>query len=239
MLEARGAEDIHGGEIRIAPLEDLAPRPRLRGGGRLRLIVFNRASTRSMTSCSACWPTGDAADSKGGSCANGTATAQSVGARPARRVDTGRRRNPKPSSKAMRALGTHGPAVPLPRADIAREVLADQLRERWGRGSEVAPYRTMSAERAPTRPGHLPAAPRCERTPSRSRAPAREEPSRGLRRGTGSSDLLRTTGSCVDRAVTAEARNSSASRRRYAERSPFPISSTLGEHFVEAAVGSS
>ena len=145
MLEERGAEAIQAPTIRIAPPEDLAALDRAcADAGTFDWIVFTSANAvdyfmqRALAG-------GDVRDLKGVRlCAIGPSTAQRL-ARHGLRVDL------VPDEATSDAIldairgagGVTGTRFLLPRADIAREVLADQLRDAGAEVSEVIAYRTL------------------------------------------------------------------------------------------------
>jgi uroporphyrinogen III methyltransferase/synthase len=148
MLEERGAEAIQAPTIRVAPAEDTAALDRAcADAGAYNWIVFTSANAvdyfmqRVMAN-------GDVRDLKGVRlCAIGPSTAQRI-ARFGLRVDvTPDEANSEAITDALRAVGTlKGARILLPRADIAREVLADQLRDAGADVSEVTAYRTVLGE---------------------------------------------------------------------------------------------
>ena len=148
MLEERGAEAIQAPTIRVAPAEDTAALDRAcADAGAYNWIVFTSANAvdyfmqRVMAN-------GDVRDLKGVRlCAIGPSTAQRI-ARFGLRVDvTPDEANSEAITDALRAAGTlKGARILLPRADIAREVLADQLRDAGADVSEVTAYRTVLGE---------------------------------------------------------------------------------------------
>jgi uroporphyrinogen III methyltransferase / synthase len=145
MLEERGAEAIQAPTIRIAPPEDGAALDRAAAdAGAYDWIVFTSANAVDyfMQSVLA---NGDIRDLKGVRlCAIGVSTAQRV-ARYGLRVDLmPDEAKSEAVIEALKAAGSlKGTRFLLPRADIAREVLADQLRDAGADVSEVAAYRTM------------------------------------------------------------------------------------------------
>ncbi|MEO6235742.1 MAG: uroporphyrinogen-III C-methyltransferase [Vicinamibacterales bacterium] len=145
MLEERGAEAIQAPTIRIAPPEDLAALDRACAeAGKFDWIVFTSANAvdyfmqRALAG-------GDVRDLQGVRlCAIGPSTAQRL-TRYGLRVDL------VPAEATSDAVldavrgagGVKGTRFLLPRADIAREVLADQLRDAGAEVSEVIAYRTL------------------------------------------------------------------------------------------------
>jgi uroporphyrinogen III methyltransferase/synthase len=145
MLEERGAEAIQAPTIRIAPPEDTAALDRAcTDAGAYDWIVFTSTNAvdyfmqRTLTN-------GDIRDLKGVRlCAIGPSTARRV-SRYGLRVDlTPDEAKSEAVIDALRATGSLGGVrFLLPRADIAREALADQLRDAGAEVSEVAAYRTL------------------------------------------------------------------------------------------------
>ena len=145
MLEDRGAEAIAAPTIRIAPPEDLAALDRAcADAGTFDWIVFTSANgvDHFMARVLA---TGDVRDLKGVRlCAVGPATAAHV-TRYGIRVDlTPDEHRAEALIDAFKDLGDlRGTRFLLPRGDIAREVLADELREAGAEVVEVVAYRTL------------------------------------------------------------------------------------------------
>ena len=147
MLEECGAEAIQAPTIRIAAPEDVEALDRAcREAGEYSWIVFTSANAvdsfmqRLLSS-------GDIRDLKGVRlCAIGPSTAERL-ARYGLRVDlTPAEARSEAVIDALRGAGPlKGLRFLLPRADIAREVLADQLREAGAEVSEVVAYRTLLA----------------------------------------------------------------------------------------------
>lgn len=146
MLEERGAEAIQAPTIRIAPPEDVQALDRAAAeAGAYDWIVFTSANAVDYF-MQRVLANGDIRDLKGVRlCAIGVSTAQRV-ARYGIRVDlTPDEARSEAVIDALRGTGRlAGARVLLPRADIAREVLADQLRDAGADVSEVAAYRTMA-----------------------------------------------------------------------------------------------
>jgi uroporphyrinogen III methyltransferase/synthase len=147
MLEECGAEAIQAPTIRIAAPEDVEALDRAcRHAGDYSWIVFTSANAVD-SFMQRLLATGDIRDLKGVRlCAIGPSTAERL-ARYGLRVDL---TPPESRSEAViDALRGTGPVKGLrfllPRADIAREVLADQLREGGAEVSEVVAYRTLLA----------------------------------------------------------------------------------------------
>jgi uroporphyrinogen III methyltransferase/synthase len=147
MLEERGAEAIQAPTIRIAPPEDADALDRACAeAGTFDWIVFT--SVNAVDSfMGRVVATADIRDLKGVMlCAIGESTAQRV-SRYGVRVDlTPDEARSEAVVDALKAAGDlTGRTFLLPRADIAREVLADQLREAGASVTEVAAYRTLLA----------------------------------------------------------------------------------------------
>ena len=147
MLEERGAEAIQAPTIRIAPPEDMAALDRAcADAGAYDWIVFTSANAVDYF-MQRVLAAGDIRELKGVRlCAIGPSTAQRV-SRYGIRVDlTPDEATSEAVIDALKGAGDlKGARVLLPRADIAREVLADQLRDAGADVSEVAAYRTMLA----------------------------------------------------------------------------------------------
>jgi uroporphyrinogen III methyltransferase/synthase len=147
MLEERGAEAIQAPTIRIAPPEDIGALDRAcADAAAYDWIVFTSANAVDYF-MQRVLANGDIRDLKGVHlCAIGPSTAQRV-ARYGLRVDlTPDEAKSEAVIDALKAAADlKGARVLLPRADIAREVLADQLRDAGADVSEVAAYRTMLA----------------------------------------------------------------------------------------------
>ncbi|HEX9366202.1 MAG TPA: uroporphyrinogen-III C-methyltransferase [Vicinamibacterales bacterium] len=145
MLEERGAEAIQAPTIRIAPAEDLAALDRAcADAGTYDWIVFTSANAVEYF-VQRVLANGDIRDLKGVRlCAIGPSTAHQL-SRYGVRVDlTPDEAKSEAVIDALRATGSlKGARVLLPRADIARDVLADQLRDAGAEVSEVTAYRTM------------------------------------------------------------------------------------------------
>jgi uroporphyrinogen III methyltransferase/synthase len=147
MLEERGAEAILAPTIRIAPPEDMTALDRAcEEAGAFNWIVFT--STNAVDAfMQRLLADGDVRDLKGVRlCAIGPSTAQEL-ARYGLRVDlTPDEARSEAVIEALKGTGTlQGARFLLPRADIAREVLADQLRDAGAEVSEVIAYRTVLA----------------------------------------------------------------------------------------------
>src|SRR3954462_13081008 len=147
LLEERGAEAIQAPTIRIAPPEDTEALERAcADAGAYDWIVFTSANAVDAF-IGRLLQRGDIRDLKGvGICAIGASPAQ----RPTR---YGLRADLVPDEsraegvfEALRAAGPlSGKRFLLPRSDIAREVLPDQLRDAEAVVSEVIAYRTIVA----------------------------------------------------------------------------------------------
>jgi uroporphyrinogen III methyltransferase / synthase len=147
MLEERGAEAICAPTIRIAPPDDLAALDKACAeAARFDWVVFTSANAvehfmaRLLT-------LGDVRDLKG-------VRIGAVGASTAARVERyGIRVDLTPAEfraeALLEALKRHGPIdgmrLLLPRADIAREVLPDELRQAGADVTDVIAYRTLPA----------------------------------------------------------------------------------------------
>lgn len=149
LLDALGAEAIEAPMIRIEPPEDYAPLDEVcaRAGG-FDWIVFT--STNGVDAFMQRLQAGpsDLRDLKGVRlCAIGSATAERVW-RYGIKVDiTPPEYRAEAVVQALRdAEDLHGKKVLLPRADIARELLAEELRKSGADVTEVVAYRTMLAE---------------------------------------------------------------------------------------------
>jgi uroporphyrinogen III methyltransferase/synthase len=145
MLEERGAEAIQAPTIRIAAPEDMDALDRAcLDAGVYTWIVFT--STNAVDSfMQRLLATADIRDLKGVRlCAIGPSTAERLG-RYGLRVDlTPAEARSEAVVEALKAAGAlKGSRFLLPRADIAREVLADQLRDAGADVSEVVAYRTL------------------------------------------------------------------------------------------------
>ena len=147
MLEERGAEAIPAPTIRVLPPEDPTELARACAEvGTYDWIVFTSANAvdhfmRSLLSCC------DVRDLKGVRiCTIGPSTSARL-AKYGIRIDlTPTESRTEALIEAMRAHGQlRGAKVMLPRADIARELLAEGLREAGADVVEVAAYRTVLA----------------------------------------------------------------------------------------------
>jgi uroporphyrinogen III methyltransferase / synthase len=151
MLEERGAEAIQAPTIRIAPPEDIEALDRAcADAGAYDWIVFTSTNAVEYF-MRRVLANGDIRDLKGVRlCAIGPSTAQHL-SRYGVRVDlTPDESRSEAVIEALKTAGdVRGKRVLLPRSDIAREVLADQLRDAGADVGEVAAYRTLveSADR--------------------------------------------------------------------------------------------
>ena len=147
MLEERGAEAIQAPTIRIAPPEDLEGLDRAcLDAAAYDWIVFTSANAVD-SFMGRLLANGDIRDLKGVRlCAIGPSTAQRL-SRYGIRVDlTPDEARSEAVIEALKSTGPlQGARFLLPRADIAREVLADQLRDAEAEVSEVVAYRTLLA----------------------------------------------------------------------------------------------
>jgi uroporphyrinogen III methyltransferase/synthase len=145
MLEERGAEAIQAPTIRIAAPEDMDALERAcTDAGAYTWIVFTSANAVD-SFMQRLLAAGDIRDLKGVRlCAIGPSTAQHL-ARYGLRVDlTPAEARSEAVIDALKGTGPlKGSRFLLPRADIAREVLADQLRDAGADVSEVVAYRTL------------------------------------------------------------------------------------------------
>ena len=147
LLEERGAEAIQSPTIRIAPPEDVAALDRAcDDAGAYNWIVFTSANAVD-SFMQRLLAISDVRELKGVKlCAIGPSTAQRLN-RYGLRVDlTPDEARSEAVIEALKGSGTlKGTRFLLPRADIAREVLADQLRDAGAEVSEVVAYRTLLA----------------------------------------------------------------------------------------------
>ena len=145
MLEDRGAEVIQAPTIRIAPPEDMEALDRAcADAGTYDWIVFTSANAVDFL-MSRVLANGDIRDLKGVRlCAIGPSTGQRL-SRHGLRVDlVPEESRSEAVIEALAAVGdVKGRRFLLPRSDIAREVLADQLRDAGAEVTEVAAYRTL------------------------------------------------------------------------------------------------
>jgi uroporphyrinogen III methyltransferase/synthase len=145
MLEERGAEAIQAPTIRIAPPEDMEALDRAcADAGAYDWIVFTSANAVD-SFMRRVLANGDIRDLKGVRlCAIGPSTAQCL-SRYGIRVDLtpGEARSEAVIDALKAAATVKGARFLLPRSDIGREVLADQLRDAGAEVSAVAAYRTL------------------------------------------------------------------------------------------------
>jgi uroporphyrinogen III methyltransferase / synthase len=149
LLESLGAEAIEAPMIRIVPPEDYGPLDEAcaRSGG-FDWIIFTSTNAADAFMLRLQAGPGDLRDLKGVRlCAIGAATAERI-SRFGIRVDlTPPEHRTEAVVQALREAGDlHGKRVLLPRADIARELLADELRKSGAEVTEVTAYRTLLAE---------------------------------------------------------------------------------------------
>lgn len=147
LLEERGAEAIEAPTIRIAPPEDTEALDRAcANAGKYDWIIFTSANgvDAFMERLVAGF---DVRDLKGVRiCAVGPTTAERIERYGVRVALTPEESRAEGIVEALAATGAiAGQTFLLPRADIAREVLADQLRESGADVSEVVAYRTLLA----------------------------------------------------------------------------------------------
>jgi uroporphyrinogen III methyltransferase/synthase len=146
-LEAHGAEAILSPTIRIAPPEDMAALQRAcQEAGGYDWIVFTSANAVDSL-MQQLLAGSDVRELKGVRlCAIGPSSAQRL-ARYGVRIDlTPEEARSEAVVEALKATGPlAGLRFLLPRADIAREILADQLRDAGGEVTEVVAYRTLPA----------------------------------------------------------------------------------------------
>src|SRR4051794_31948055 len=145
LLEARGAEAIQAPTIRIAPPEDTEPLDRAcAGAGQYDWIIFTSANgvDAFMRRLLAGFDIRSLKGVRIG--AVGASTAERI-ARYGVRVDlTPEEFRAEAVIEALKAAGPlTGTRILLPRADIAREVLTDQLRDAGADVTEVVAYRTQ------------------------------------------------------------------------------------------------
>jgi uroporphyrinogen III methyltransferase/synthase len=147
LLEERGAEAIQAPTIRIAPPEDADALNRACAeAGGYDWIVFT--SVNAVESfMGRLVANGDVRDLKGVRlCAIGASTAQRAGAYGIRVDLTPDESRSEAIVETLAAsVNLKGTKFLLPRADIAREILAEQLRDAGAIVTEVAAYRTMLA----------------------------------------------------------------------------------------------
>ncbi|HYT75138.1 MAG TPA: uroporphyrinogen-III C-methyltransferase [Vicinamibacterales bacterium] len=147
MLEERGADAIQAPTIRIAPPEDSDALDRACAEASLyHWIVFTSANGVE-SFMHRLLETSDVRDLKGVRiCAIGPSTAEHVRAYGIRVDLTPDESRAEAVVEALKGVGpVSGVRFLLPRADIAREVLTDQLREAGADVTEVIAYRTLLA----------------------------------------------------------------------------------------------
>lgn len=149
LLESLGAEAIEAPMIRVTPPDDYKPLDEACArAGTFDWIVFTSANGVDYFMRRLLAGSGDVRDLKGVRlCAIGPATADRL-ARHGIKVDlTPAEYRAEAIVPALRESGDlQGIRVLLPRADIAREVLAEELRKAGAEISEVTAYRTVLAE---------------------------------------------------------------------------------------------
>jgi uroporphyrinogen III methyltransferase/synthase len=147
MLEERGAEAIQAPTIRIAPPEDMAALDRAcADAGAYNWIIFTSANAVEAF-MQRLLANSDVRELKGVQlCAIGPSTAQRL-TRYGVRVDLmPEEARSEAVIESLKTTGSlKGARFLLPRADIAREILADQLRDAGAEVSEVVAYRTLLA----------------------------------------------------------------------------------------------
>jgi uroporphyrinogen III methyltransferase/synthase len=146
LLEDRGAEAIEAPAIRIAPPDDLEALDRaVAQAGTFDWIVFTSANGVDYFMSRLLEGRGDVRDLKGVRiCTIGPSTAARL-SRYGIKVDlTPAEYRAEALAESLKQTGPlDGARVLLPRADIAREMLADELRAAGARVTEVAAYRTV------------------------------------------------------------------------------------------------
>lgn len=145
MLEERGAEAIPAPMIRIVPPDDVAPlEAACAAAGTFDWIVFTSANAVDsfMTKL---LELGDVRDLKGVRiCAVGPATASKISRFGIRVEAVPAEHHAEGVLEALKTSGIKKKRFLLPRSDIAREVLADELRRAGGDVTEVVAYRTTT-----------------------------------------------------------------------------------------------
>jgi uroporphyrinogen III methyltransferase/synthase len=149
LIEAMGAEAIEAPMIRIAPPDDLEPLDAAcRQASRFDLIIFSSANAVDSFMQRFLATPFDARELKGVRlCAVGPATSERL-ARFGLKVDL---MPPEYRAEALiQAVSDAGDVrhlrVLLPRADIGRDLVADELRKRGADVTEVVAYRTIPAD---------------------------------------------------------------------------------------------
>ena len=148
MLEERGAEAIAAPTIRISPPQDSGPIERACAEiAEFDWILFTSANSVESV-MSRLLAAGDARDLKGVRlCAIGPSTAAQLQRYGLRADLVPAEHRAEGVLEALRAAGeVSGQRFLLPRSDIAREVIADELRRVGGDVTDVVAYRTMAAE---------------------------------------------------------------------------------------------
>jgi uroporphyrinogen III methyltransferase/synthase len=146
MLEARGAEAIAAPMIRIAPPQDIEPlEAAADNAGTFDWLVFTSANAVEsfMTKL---LERRDVRDLKGVRvCAVGPATAARIEKYGIRVDVVPAEHHAEGVLEALSSIGVTGKRFLLPRSDIAREVLGDELRRAGADVTEVVAYRTTTA----------------------------------------------------------------------------------------------
>jgi uroporphyrinogen III methyltransferase/synthase len=148
-LEALGAEAVEAPTIRLMPPEDYGPLDEAcAAASTFDWIVFTSANAVAVFMSRLQAGPGDLRDLKGVRlCAVGPATADRLLQRGIKVDLTPDDHRAEGVIEALRATATlEGRRVLLPRADIAREVLADELRKSGAQVTEVTAYRTVLAD---------------------------------------------------------------------------------------------
>jgi uroporphyrinogen III methyltransferase/synthase len=150
-LEALGADPIEAPMIRIAPADDLQPLDAaVRDAGSYDWIVFTSPNAVDAFMRRLDAGPGDIRDLKGVKiCAVGPATAARIrkrGISPDLQPDEYRSDAIAPALAAHDTRDVRGQRVLLPRADIARETLPDDLRKAGADVTDVVAYRTVPAD---------------------------------------------------------------------------------------------
>jgi uroporphyrinogen III methyltransferase/synthase len=147
LLEERGAEAIQAPTIRIAPPEDTEPLDRAcAGAGEYDWIIFTSANAVDsfMRRLLAGFDIRDLKGVRIG--AVGASTAERIAGYGVRVDLTPEEFRAERVAEALAAMGgIQGKRFLLPRADIALDVLSEQLRDAGGKVTEVVAYRTLLA----------------------------------------------------------------------------------------------
>jgi uroporphyrinogen III methyltransferase/synthase len=149
LLESLGAETIGAPMIRIVPPDDYGPLDKAASeAGTFDWMVFTSANGVDAFMRRLRVGAGDVRDLKGvGLVAIGPATADHLAFHGVKADLAPEESRAEAIVQALRELGElKGKRFLLPRADIAREVLADELRKAGADVTEVTAYRTMLAE---------------------------------------------------------------------------------------------